>query len=116
MVKHWLSDHADLSEPPPFHIKVVSSFKDSMTRQISESVRIDLRGGGILNSKTEYSSCRLPRLVIDQEKWKTMKRQRSKNWRNWRRVLVGRMLNVMISPRRYSKLRMNWRNFHCCFR
>ena len=62
MVKHWLSDHADLPEPPPFRIKVVSSFKDSMTRQISESVRIDLRGGGVLNSKTEYSRCRLPRL------------------------------------------------------
>ena len=55
MVKHWLDEHADLQEPPPFHIKVVSSFKDSMTRQISESVRIDQRGGGVLNSKTEYS-------------------------------------------------------------
>ena len=26
MVKHWLDKHADLQEPPPFHIKVVSSF------------------------------------------------------------------------------------------
>ena len=74
--------HSDLPEPPKFKMKVVASFQDSLNRQINESVRIDLRGGGILNSKTEYSSCRLPRLVIDQEKWKTMKRQRSKNWRN----------------------------------
>ena len=75
MVKHWLSDHADLPEPPPFHIKVVSSFKDSMTRQISESVRIDLRGGGVLNSRTEYSRCRLPRLMIDMDEWRTKKKE-----------------------------------------
>ena len=78
MVKHWLSDHADLPEPPPFHIKVVSSFKDSMTRQISESVRIDLRGGGVLNSRTEYSRCRLPRLVIDMEEWRNKKKEERK--------------------------------------
>ena len=74
MVKHWVTSHREMLEPPKFKFKVVSSFQDSLTRQISESVRIDLRGGGILNSKTEYSRCRLPRLVIDQEEWKQMKK------------------------------------------
>ena len=36
-------------------------------------VRIDLRGGGVLNSKTEYSRCRIPRLVVDMEEWKRKK-------------------------------------------
>ena len=46
-----------------------------MTRQISESVRIDMRGGGVLNSKTEYLRCILPRLVIDNEEWKKAKKE-----------------------------------------
>ena len=58
--------------------KVVGSFKDSMTRQVSEAVRIELRGEGVLNSKAEFSRCRLPRLVIDQEGWKKSKVQEKK--------------------------------------
>ena len=73
MVKHWLSSHAELLEPPKFRMKVVSSFKDALTRQLSESVRIDLRGGGVLKSKTEYSRWRIPRLVLDMDEWKRKK-------------------------------------------
>ena len=46
-----------------------------LTRQISEAVRIELRGGNTLNSKTEYSRCRIPRLIIDQEAWQGMKKK-----------------------------------------
>ena len=49
-----------------------------MTRQISEVVRIDLRGEGVLNSKAEYSRCRIPRLVIDQENWRMFKKKEQK--------------------------------------
>ena len=31
-----------------------------------------------MNSKTEYSRCRLPRLTIDREEWKTAKQQERK--------------------------------------
>ena len=72
MVKHWADSHGELKEPPQFKFKVVASFKDALTRQVSEAVRIELRGGGVLNSKSEYSS-RIPRLTIDQEEWKNMK-------------------------------------------
>ena len=74
MIKHWVNSHMELPEPPKFNSKVVYRFEDSLTRQISKSVRIDLRVGGILNSKTEYSRCRLPRLVIDQEERRQMKK------------------------------------------
>ena len=68
-------DHGDLNSPPKFKLKVIGSFRDALTRQISESVRIDLRGGGALNSKNEYSRCRIPRLTIDMEGWKIMKKK-----------------------------------------
>ena len=72
-VKHWLTDHPDLSSPPKFKFKLVSSFTDPLTRQIAESVRIELAGSNILNSKAEYSRCRIPRLKIDLEGWKKNK-------------------------------------------
>ena len=69
MIKHWLTDHSELETPPKFKIKVIGSFRDALSRQLSEAVRIDLRGGGVLNSKTEYSRCRVPRLVVNMEEW-----------------------------------------------
>ena len=79
MVKHWLTSHSDLQEPPMFRFRVIRSFKDAMTRQISEAVRIELRGEGVLNSKSEYSRCRLPRLVIDHDGWKKSKQDEKKS-------------------------------------
>ena len=61
-------------------MKVVGSFRDPLSRQLSEAVRIDLRGGGVLNSKTEYSRCRVPRLVVDMEEWKRKKTEEKRSW------------------------------------
>ena len=74
-IKHWLSSHQELKSPPKFRVEVVASYRDAMTRQIAEAVRIDLRGENVLNSKSEYSRCKIPRLVIDQEDWKTYKKK-----------------------------------------
>ena len=70
MVKHWLLQHPEAALLPEFRFRIVASFQDSLTRQIAESVRIDLRQGGVLNSKTEYSRCKLPRLMVDVEEWR----------------------------------------------
>ena len=78
MIKHWLSSHQELKSPPKFKIKVVGRFQDSFTRQVSEAVRIELRGEHILNSRSEYSRCRIPRLVIDQEEWRKYKKKEVK--------------------------------------
>ena len=69
-VKHWLTEHPELGAPPRFKIKIISSFGDPLTRQLAESVRIEGRGSNILNSKSEYSRCRVPRLRVDMEEWK----------------------------------------------
>ena len=69
-IKHWMLDHSELKEPPPFRFKLVKCFRDPMSRQISEAVRIELRGESTFNSKPEFNRCRVPRLRIDQEGWK----------------------------------------------
>ena len=56
-VKHWLTYYAELREPPKFRMKFIGSYKNALSRKLSESVRIYLRGGGVHNSKTEYSRC-----------------------------------------------------------
>ena len=75
MVKHWLSSHRELNSPPKFRVEVVGSYQDAMTRQIAEAVRIDLRGEDVLNSKSEYSRCKIPLLVIDQDDWRINKKK-----------------------------------------
>ena len=46
----------------------VKGFKDSLSRQVSESVRIDMRKG-VLNNKAVYSRNKLPRLEIQRTEW-----------------------------------------------
>ena len=68
-VKHWLSDHQDLLAPPKFRFKIIQTFQDPLSRQLAEAMRIDLRGENVLNSRCEYSRCKVPRLTVDLEGW-----------------------------------------------
>ena len=75
-IKHWQLEHKELDAPPRFKFSIVNSFKDPLTRQLAESVRIERRGMEILNSRSEYSRCRVPRLQIDQEPWLNRKKDK----------------------------------------
>jgi hypothetical protein len=79
MIKHWSEHHGGSGDVPKFHFKLIGSFQDALTRQVSEAVRIDLRGGGVLNSKSEYSRCKLPRLTIDRDTWNSQKQETINN-------------------------------------
>ena len=69
MLKHWKDAHPEMENRPDFRIEVVASYRDALSRQLGEAVRIELRGGGFLNSKSEYSRCRVPRLTINKDEW-----------------------------------------------
>ena len=71
MTKHWLSCHRG-EEKPKFGVKIIKSFTSCMVRQIWECIRIRRRlqeqakgNVRLLNSKSEYSRCSLPRLVVE---------------------------------------------------
>ena len=57
--------------------KVVSSHRTALNRQIREAVRIRRRGGAasILNSKSEFNRCQIPRLVVEIEDEETRLRR-----------------------------------------
>ena len=66
MVKHWFTSHPEEEEQPGFRFRVVGKFKDCLTRQLKEAVRMGHRPGN-LNSKGEWGSCNIPRLIIEKE-------------------------------------------------
>ena len=39
-MKHWVLDNTSLPDPTKFKMKVVSSYRDPLTRQVREAVRI----------------------------------------------------------------------------
>ena len=68
MVRHQLLAH-DGAAPPKFIMRVVSHHRSALERQVAEAVRIGRRGGAgaVLNSKSEYNRCYIPRLKLENE-------------------------------------------------
>ena len=52
MYKHQMEKHN--GEPANFKMKVVKSFKDPLSRQVTEAVMIKNHKGELLNSKSEF--------------------------------------------------------------
>ena len=52
MFKHQEEKHN--GEPANFKMKVVKSFKDPLSRQVTEAIMIKNHKGEILNSKSEF--------------------------------------------------------------
>ena len=65
MYKHWLTEH-QTEEKPTFSMKILKRHKSAFVRQISEAVLIEMHSekDTILNSKSEYNRCQLPRLNV----------------------------------------------------
>ena len=66
--KHWSEEHPG-QEMPHFRFQIVRLFRDCLSRQIAEAVRIEMREGAVLNSKAVFSRCKLPRLVVERLEW-----------------------------------------------
>ena len=67
MRRHQQMEHE--GGPPNFTMRVIESHRTALSRQVGEAVRIRRRGGqgSILNSKTEYNRCHIPRLQVEEE-------------------------------------------------
>ena len=66
LLKHYLQFHRGIEiEDMEIGMKVRSTFKSAIERQISEAVAIckeEREGTSLMNSKAEYNRCKLPRL------------------------------------------------------
>ena len=64
MWKHWQTDHQEETEKPVFSMKILRRHKSAFVRQINEAVLIDMHSSNVLNSKSEYNRCQIPRLNV----------------------------------------------------
>ena len=65
MWKHSVTDHG-VDKKVTFRMKVIKTHRSALQRQVHEAVLIEInsRKENILNSKGEYSRCKLPRLAV----------------------------------------------------
>ena len=54
IVKHWMLSHPEMNSAPRMTFKATSLFKDCLSRQIGEALRIHHSRDTLLNSKSEY--------------------------------------------------------------
>ena len=70
ILKHMLEVHPEVKlKDVRFGMRVKSQFRSALERQVSEAVEIHQtkrKGYTILNSKSEYSRCTLPRLKVEE--------------------------------------------------
>ena len=67
IVKHWALKHSESPEQPRMRFKVRGSFKDALTRIVTEAVLIDKESN--MNSKAEWGYRKLNRLTIESPNW-----------------------------------------------
>ena len=68
MVNYWFTIHKEEHYQPDFRFKVIGKYKDCLTRQLKEAVRISHRPGN-LNSKGEWGASIIPRLRIEKDEF-----------------------------------------------
>ena len=75
ILKHWIESHPELKIIPPFQFRILKTFKECLTRQVTEAVAIMLAGTPLLNGKCEYLSNCIARVTIEEDTIKRKKRE-----------------------------------------
>ena len=76
ILKHWMITHPEKNTPPQMAFKINSMFRDCLSRQMEEALRINYTGDRILNSKNEYLTNCISRLTIEEDAWERRERYR----------------------------------------
>ena len=75
IVKHWMEEHKDLGEMPPWRYRTIQSFKDCLTRQLTEAIAISLSNDSLLNGKCDYLTNCISRVTVDEDAYEKKKRE-----------------------------------------
>jgi hypothetical protein len=76
IIKHWMTSHPDIPSPPKMMFSVTARYRDCLSRQVGEALKIHYSNDIILNSKSEYMSNKLSRLTIEEDAWERRERAR----------------------------------------
>ena len=75
MVKHWMESHPFSVEQPGFKFTIIGAFKDCLSRQVAEAMKIYYSTDNLLNSKNEYLSNNISRVTVDIDKYERKKKE-----------------------------------------
>ncbi len=75
-MKHWMTAHPELDSPPTMEFGVTAIYRDCLSRQIGEALRIHNTTDEILNSKSEYMANSVRRLTVEEDAWERRERSR----------------------------------------
>ena len=70
-------NHPEKDSCPVFRFRILCQYKDCLSRQVGEAIKILYSRDNLLNSKSEYISNCLTRLTVPEEDWEKNKRERS---------------------------------------
>jgi hypothetical protein len=76
IVKHWVLQHPELETAPSFKFKILEQYKDCLSRQVGEAIKILYSPDVLLNSKSEYLNNCLTRITISEQDWERRERER----------------------------------------
>jgi hypothetical protein len=76
IVKHWMNSHPVLQNPPEMEFSISARFRDCLSRQIGEALKINFSKDILLNSKSEYNNNSLNRISIQEDAWERRERGR----------------------------------------
>ena len=74
IVKHWMMAHPSLNSPPKVAFSISGRYRDCLSRQVGEALRINMSKDNLLNSKGEYGSNSISRLSVQIDTWEGRKR------------------------------------------
>ena len=74
--KHWMNTHPEENTQPSFRIRTIKRYRDCLSRQIGEALRIYYSKDQLLNSKNEYVQNCISRVVANEESWERRERER----------------------------------------
>jgi hypothetical protein len=77
ILKHWMRGYPELNHPPPFRLKVLISFKDCLSHQLSEAISIMMTEDNLLNSENEYLSNCISKITIEEGAMERKLRERN---------------------------------------
>ena len=84
IIKHWMTEHREVQQRPPFAFSIVQKYKDCLSRQIGEAIKIYHTTDNILNSKCEYLSNCISRLTVLEDDWEKKQRERNEEEEEYR--------------------------------
>jgi hypothetical protein len=71
-----MTSHAYDQDKPEFIFRVLSSYKDCLSRQLAEAIRIHYTGDVLLSSKNGYNANHLSSVVVEENVFQRKKRER----------------------------------------